>query len=72
MSERLNLTPYDFRLQNAGSFFVLHPRNDAAGQWIDDHVYTEQSQWWGGGIVIEPRYLQDVLDGIEQDDLTVE
>lgn len=66
-----NLTEFDFELQNEGSLVILHPLNDAAGEWIDEHLYTEQTQWWGGGIVIEPRYVEDILDGISDVGLTV-
>lgn len=68
----LNLTDHDFTLQDEGSIVVLHPGNDAASNWIDNHLYTEQTQWWGGGIVIERRYVEDILDGIDSEGLTVQ
>jgi hypothetical protein len=82
MSYKLNMTEVDFEVQNHGSLFVLHPQNDAAREWIDIHVYgtdadggtetVEQNvQWWGGGVVIEPRYLPDIIEGIEADGLDV-
>lgn len=72
--ERLNLTEYDFRLQNEGSIFVLHPENDAARGWIEDHLYGDEfsdPQWWGGGVVIEHRFVQDIVIGIVNDGLTI-
>ena len=81
-NDKLNLTENDFEVQYHGSLFVLHPCNDAAREWIDIHVYgtdadggtetVEQNvQWWGGGVVIEPRYLPDIIEGIEADGLDV-
>jgi hypothetical protein len=74
-AERLNMTPYDFRLQDEGTIVVLHPCNDAARTWIDDNIYGHpvdlNPQWWGGGIVIEHRFVLDILQGIESDGLTV-
>lgn len=63
-------TDFDFEVQNEGTILVLHPLNDAAREWIDEHLYTEQTQWWGGGIVIEHRYVEDILDGIDGAGLT--
>ena len=55
---------FDFTLQDEGTIVILHPCNDAAREWIDEHLYTEQTTWWGGGIVVEHRYVQDTIDGI--------
>ena len=68
-AERLNMTPYDFRLQDEGTIVILHPCNDAAGDWLYEHV--AEPQWWGGGVVIEHRFVLDILQGIESDGLTV-
>lgn len=70
---RLGLTDHDFRVQDEGTIVILHPCNDAAGAWISDHLYDgQETQWWGGGIVIERRYVQNILDGITQDGLTIQ
>jgi hypothetical protein len=71
--DRLNMTPYDFRLQDEGTIMILHPCNDEASGWIEDHLYGEElaPTWWGGGVVIEHRYVLDILTGIESDELTV-
>ena len=69
--DKLNLTEFDFELQDEGSIVVLHPRNDAAGDWLYEHLDSSEIQWWGGGVVIEPRYLADILEGIKADGLDV-
>ena len=72
-----NLTTFDFHVQNEGSLVILHPQNDAARAWIDAHIYegenaSEPLLWWCGGVVIEPRYVTDVIDGILSDGLTAD
>jgi len=78
--EKLNLTPNDFEVANHGSLMLLYPCNDAAREWIDVNIYgtdadtgipENEVQWFGGGIVIEPRYIMDIIDGIEADGLDV-
>ncbi len=67
------MTAHDFTIQDGGSVIILHPCNDAARSFIDDHLYDDDDtpQWWGGGVVIEPRYLGDILEGIAECDLTI-
>lgn len=60
----------DFFFCNHGSITILTPRNGAARQWIEDHIPADATTWCDG-IVIEPRYAQDILDGIEADGLQV-
>jgi hypothetical protein len=71
--ERLNLTPFDFTVQDEGSIVILHPCNDAAGAWIDDYLYADDGfpQWFGGGIAIEPRFMAAIVDGIADAGLTI-
>lgn len=81
--DNLNLTPFDFEIKDHGSLVTLHPRNDAASAWVDEHIYGQDvenlddvyaenpPQWFGDGLVIEPRYVLDIVQGIENDGLTV-
>lgn len=62
----------DFAFAHHGSVTVLVPLNDTAREWIDENVaQTEETQWFGKGLVIEPRYADPVLDGIAEAGLTV-
>ncbi len=54
----------DFMLSGGGSVFVLTPLTTQAAEWIDDHI-DPNAQSWGGGVVIEHRYVDDIVDGIE-------
>ena len=62
-----DFTESDFRVQDEGTLVVLHPQNDHARSWIDDHLYAPdggEPAWWGGGVVIEHRFVNDVLQGL--------
>ena len=60
----------DFRFFDHGSITVLKPVSGGAQDWVDEHI-PEDAQYWAGGVVIEPRYADDILGGIEDDGLTV-
>jgi hypothetical protein len=56
----------DFKLENHGSLFLLRPLNSAAKDWMNEHLPmdTPETQFWGDAIVIEPRYVAPIVDGI--------
>lgn len=61
----------DFILANHGSILVLTPTSDAGRAWRDEHLSGPETQTWGRGVVIEPRYWPPIADGIAADDLEV-
>ena len=50
---------------------LLIPVSAAANAWITEHIPGDAMRW-GTGIVVEPRYMADIVDGILSDSLTVE
>jgi hypothetical protein len=60
----------DFSIGNHGSICLLLPHSDAANAWIDDHL-PENVMRWSGCVVLEPRYVDDIVCGIENDGLTI-
>lgn len=60
----------DFSVGSCGSICLLVPHTIAAREWIAKHI-PEDARRWGGGTVIEPRYMDDILIGIEEDGLEV-
>lgn len=62
----------DFILFDHGSVCVLNPRSEAAVTWIDEHISDEALRWGRHGVVIEPRYVAAILDGINSDGLTLD
>ena len=55
----------DFRFENHGSICFLIPVSDAAKSWADEHISTEGYQPYADRILIEPRYVVPVLEGIQ-------
>ena len=65
------MTP-DLRVTNkAGSVVLLHALTDAGRAWIGDHI-PDDAMRFGGGIVAEPRYIDDIAHGAMADGLTVD
>jgi len=62
----------DFKWFNDGSIVVLTPQSDEAEAWLDDNVMTPETMRWGRGIVVELRYINDLITGITADGFTVE
>lgn len=53
----------DFKIEDHGSLVLVHPRTPWAGEWIDEYV-DPTAQWWGDRLVVEPRYLEDLVVGM--------
>lgn len=60
----------DFDFSNHGSICLLNPLTPAAKAWAEEHL-PDDALTLGAAIVIEPRYVEPILDGIEADGLTV-
>lgn len=60
-----------FSFSNHGSICILTPLDDVAQEWVEEHI-PDDATTWGGGIVIEPRYVQPILDGIAEAGLEVQ
>jgi hypothetical protein len=66
-------TELDFKLENHGSLFLLRPLSSVATNWIREHLAMDnpETQFWGDAIVIEPRYVAPIVDGIVGDGLVL-
>lgn len=53
-----------------GSIVLVAPRSDRASHWIAENV-QEDAQFWGGALVVEPRYLEHLVKGMRADGLVV-
>jgi len=60
----------DFMVTGGGSLFTLTPLTPAACQWVDEFIDPD-AQHWGGGIVIEHRYITPIVNAIIEDGLSV-
>lgn len=50
----------DFTFENHGSIWLCRPQNDAAREHLEDNV-SEEAQWFGGALVVEPRYVDELV-----------
>lgn len=61
----------DFTYTNHGTLCLLTPLTPEAEEWIADNL-PEDVMTLGPSVAIEPRYLEAILDGIENDGLICE
>ena len=60
----------DFRIENHGSICLVHPLNASGRAWMEENIgATNGFQPYFPTVVIEPRYLADILAGIRADRL---
>lgn len=62
---------YDVAVENHGTIALIRPLTDSGRTWVEENIPTEDWQWFGGAIVAEPRYVPDVIEGMEGDGLEV-
>lgn len=65
-------TSPDIQVRNEGSIFLFHPLTDAGQEWLDEHTPEgHEVQYWGKALVVEFRYVADIVDGMTNDGLVV-
>ncbi len=63
----------DFLVENHGSIFLLKPRTPSATSWVELHIGSENGyQPYWPTVVVEHRYIDDIVAGIESDGLAVQ
>jgi hypothetical protein len=63
----------DFAVENHGSIFLLQPQNEQAIAWIEEHIGPENGyQPYFPTIVVEHRYIADIVEGIQDDGMAVQ
>lgn len=60
----------DLEFRRDGFLFLVIPFTDQGREWLDEHI-AEDAQWWCGGVVVEPRYVEDIVVGAEDAGLRV-
>lgn len=72
---RSRTSPVDVRVEHHGSLYLLRPLSDAASSWVDENVGThdgDEPQWFGGALVVEPRYVGELLRGMRDSGLVAQ
>lgn len=60
----------DFRVENHFSIILLQPLTPAAWAFVDEFL-PDDAMRYGGAIVVEPRYIDDIVEGARAEGLTV-
>lgn len=53
----------DFTVDGEGSIYILIPHTAEAKAWVAESLSDERMEW-GGGIVVEHRYIVDLVHAI--------
>jgi hypothetical protein len=61
----------DFTVANYGSIKLVQPLTAEANAWVAENLELESWQWYGGGFVVDPRYIQNLTAEMVASGLTV-
>ena len=61
----------DLLVHGEGSIYLLRPTSRRGQRWIDEHV-SDDRQEWAGEIVVEHRFIGDIVCGAIADGLRVQ
>jgi len=62
--------PVDVHIVNHGSIILCHLYTPEASAWVEENVAGE-AQFFGTALVVEPRYLADLIAGMREAGLEV-
>ncbi len=63
----------DFTVQNEGTIFLLYPHTPAAHDWVEQNIGRENGfQPYWPTVLVEHRYIREIVAGIQNDGLEVE
>jgi hypothetical protein len=60
----------DFEITGGETVYLLHPITRAARAWVDEHL-PRDAQRLGDAVVVEWRYIGDIVGGVIGDGLAV-
>ena len=62
----------DVKVEDHGSVILLTPLTAEAREWFEQNIHSEGWQWFGGSLAAEPRYVADVVEGLNNAGFAVE
>ena len=62
----------DFLIADYGTVCILTAQTEAARAWTTENLPDDRQTFGPCGTVVEPRYLPDILAGIESAELTLD
>jgi hypothetical protein len=67
----INFADPDFHVRNEGSIFILSANTEAARGWVEDHIPEDAQRRGRFGVVVEHRFIADIVAGAQADGLSV-
>jgi hypothetical protein len=62
----------DIVIENHGSIFLLRPISKSGREWLDQNIGDQNGfQPYWATVAVESRYIADIVNGIQADDLEV-
>ena len=61
----------DLEFTDHGSIWLLRAASPRGRAWLDEYVESPNCNHWGGALVVEPRYVFDIVNGAEMFGLRV-
>ena len=58
-----NAIQLDVHVVNHGSLFAFELLTAASREWVDENV-SDEAQFFGGALMVEHRYAQDLAQGM--------
>ncbi len=50
----------DLIVYGSGTVYLLRPTSPSGEAWVKEHIQPD-ALWFGGGVVIEHRYIRDIV-----------
>tara|TARA_R100001530_G_scaffold6526_2_gene7604 strand:- start:287 stop:496 length:210 start_codon:yes stop_codon:yes gene_type:complete len=60
----------DIQLEDHGSLWLLRPMSEDGTTWLDQNI-GDEARMLGAAVVVEPRYVEDITEGMINDGLIV-
>ncbi len=60
----------DLLVHGGGSVYLLCPISLQGSAWVAQHIPLD-AMWFGGAVVVEHRYIRDIVVGATRDGLEV-
>jgi hypothetical protein len=58
-----------FRIEDHGTLILVRPLTDDVSEWLDEHT---DGMWFGGALVVEPRYAGPLVEGMIEEGFTAQ
>ena len=55
-----------FNVEDHGSIVLIRPLSSDVQAWIEENVDPE-AQWFGGALVCEPRFAEDIVHALAEE-----